>query len=138
LPLIVDIFRSLDFESLDKLDIKLEVGNMVGLDVVWEVLGGLVHQEGGEGLLQLLVFLGNDKLLDYSHEFPKCSELNDRVCMLIELIDESDKILDDAFTLSDDKHLQISVDFWMRDEPFVNPEKLRIVGLLLFHWLKIL
>lgn len=111
---------------------------MVGLDVVWEVLGSLVHQEGGEGLLQLLVFLGNDKLLDYSHKFPKCGELNDRVCMLIELIDESDKILDDTFTLSDDKYLQISVDFGVGNEPFVNPEKLRIVGLLLLHRLKIL
>lgn len=105
---------------------------MVGLDVVGEVVGNLMEKEIRQGEFERLAFGGKNILLDDSDNFSEGGEVDNKMRMLIEMIQEVYKVIMDSFTLSSDKPFQLDINVRAGNEESINCKWQRIDRLVLF------
>jgi hypothetical protein len=106
---------------------------VLSFDVIGKVLGSLMHEKSGKGLLKLLIFRVEDELFYDSNKLSKRCELDNECSVIIEKLEEVDKIVLSSFAFSEDKALKFRVSIWMGNEGSINLKILLFCGLLLFH-----
>jgi hypothetical protein len=134
LALVGQFLRLADFEVFGQVDVELEVVGVGGFDVVGEIFGGLGGEEVGEGQFEGLVFGGNDILFDNTDDFPEGIEVDERMSVLNEVVEEVVKVVMEAFAVGSNELLELLVDAGRRDEGAIDGEGERVnLKLVLLH-----